>query len=43
MARLIHATLTPLYRAVLMSLLCDRFGRAEVTRLKVTDIAPNAW
>ena len=38
MARLIDAALTPLHRAVLMTLYATGLRRAEVTRLKVTDI-----
>jgi integrase len=37
-ARLIDAALTPLHRAVLMTLYATGLRRAELTRLKVTDI-----
>ena len=42
-ARLIDAALTPVHRIVLMTLYATGLRRAELTRLQVSDIDPNAW
>src|SRR5215475_126322 len=39
-ARLIDAALTPVHRAILMTLYATGLRRAEITRLQVTDIDP---